>query len=344
MNQYRMPAEWEKHRATWIAWPYMESDFPGKLDAVRWMYCDFIKHASAVETVEILCLNEEMERDIKGRLARQNISGDIRIHRAQYNRSWLRDSGPIGVHSASDTKSSWVSFLFTGWGALPEVELDQTVPRFIAQASNRALDTSQDYKAQPVLEGGMLDVSGDGLIVITEECLLSEHQQRNAGFSKKDYERIFSEKLGAPNAIWLPWGVSGDDTHGHIDNVARFVGPRTIVVASADQSDTDQYQHLRENIEYLKSYRTPSGEKLDVIELPIPSPRFCDGMRLAASYLNFYFLNELVLVPTYNDQKDREVLGILSELAPDRKVVGIYCGDWILGGGSLHCSTQQEPG
>lgn len=343
MNQYRMPAEWERHRATWIAWPYMESDFPGKLDAVRWAYCEFIRHACQVEAVEILCLNEQMEQDIKSRLSRQNITGDIRIHRAQYNRSWLRDSGPIGVYAAENKKSQWVSFLFTGWGALPEVELDQTIPAYIANSSGKSIDCSHDYGAQPVLEGGMLDVSGDGLIVITEECLLSEQQQRNAGFSKKDYERIFAEKLGAPHALWLPWGVSGDDTHGHIDNVARFVGPRTVMVASADSSDTQQHGKLKENIEYLRGYRTPSGERLEVIELPFPSARFCDGMRLAASYLNFYFLNDLVLVPTYNDPRDREVLGILAELLPDRRVVGIYCGDWILGGGTLHCSTQQEP-
>jgi agmatine deiminase len=321
----------------------MESDFPGKVDAVRWAYCEFIRHACAVETVEILCLNQQMEDDLKERLSRQNISGDIRIHRAQYNRSWLRDSGPIGVYAKHSKQPQWVSFLFTGWGALPEVELDQTVPSFIAKSSARALDSSNEYAAQPVLEGGMLDVSGDGLILVTEECLLSEHQQRNAGFSKKDYERIFAEKLGAPHTLWLPWGVSGDDTHGHIDNVARFVGPRTIVVASADPSDSQQHGKLRENIDYLRAYRTPTGEKLEVIELPIPAARFCDGIQVAASYLNFYFLNDLLLVPTYNDPLDRDALGVLAGLLPTRRVVGIYCGDWIFGGGTLHCSTQQEP-
>jgi agmatine deiminase len=343
MNKYRMPAEWEKHRATWIAWPYMDLDFPGKLDTVRWAYCEFIRHACSVETVEILCLNDHMKLDLQSRLSRQNISGDIRIHTAQYNRSWLRDSGPIGVYVTSSNEAQWVSFLFTGWGALPEVELDQSVPTFIANSSGKLLDSSQEYGKQPVLEGGMLDVSGDGLIVVTEECLLSQQQQRNPGFTKKDYERIFAEKLGAPHTLWLPWGVSGDDTHGHIDNVARFVGPRTIVVAAAEAADVQQYAKLRENIDYLKSYRTPNGESLEVVELPIPTARFCDGMRLAASYLNFYLLNDLALVPTYNDPRDREALGILSELIPDRRVIGIYCGDWILGGGTLHCSTQQEP-
>jgi agmatine deiminase len=223
------------------------------------------------------------------------------------------------------------------------VELDQKIPTFIAQASSRALLSSDEQTSQPVLEGGMLDVSGDGLILITEECLLSEKQQRNRGFTKKDYEAIFANKLGAPHAIWLPWGISGDDTHGHIDNVARFVNPRTVVVASTDPSDSEQYAHLQENVDALRNYRTPTGERLEVVELPMPEARYCDGARLGASYLNFYFLNDRVLVPTYNDSRDQQVLGILSELIPDKKVIGVYCGDWILGGGTMHCSTQQEP-
>ena len=333
-----MPAEWEPHRATWIAWPYLESDFPGKLDAVRWAFCEFIRHVSKVECVEILCLNDELEADLRARLSRQQITGNIRIHRAHYNRSWLRDSGPIGVRG---DRPEWVSYLFTGWGHLPEVELDQTIPDFIAQTTKLPLQRENSHL--PVLEGGMLDVSGDGLVMVTEECLLSETQQRNEGFTKSDYEEIFDRDLGAPHTIWLPWGVSGDDTHGHIDNVARFVAPRTVVVASADKKDSEQYEKLQENISVLKAYRTPTGEKLTVIELPFPEPRYCDDMRWAAGYLNFYFANDLLLVPTYNDERDRVALGILADLVPNRKVIGIHCGDWILGGGTLHCSTQQEP-
>lgn len=341
MTTRRMPAEWEPHRATWIAWPYMESDFPGKVDAVRWAFCEFIRHVSKCERVEILCLNDELESDLRNRLDRQEIRGDIRIHRAKYNRSWLRDSGPIGVRG--DASPEWVSYRFTGWGALPEVEMDQTIPTFISQTTKISLRREHNPKELPVLEGGMLDVSGDGLIMVTEECLLSDTQQRNEGFTKADYEKIFATDLGAPHAIWLPHGVSGDDTHGHIDNVARFVGPRTVVVASADVEDTEQYEKLQENISVLKSYRTPSGEALTVVELPFPEPRYCDGMRWAAGYCNFYFANEMLLVPTYNDARDRVALGILAELVPDREVIGIHCGDWILGGGTLHCSTQQEP-
>lgn len=340
MNRTRMPAEWEPHRATWIAWPYMESDYPGKLDAVRWAYCEFIRHVSRVEYVEILCLNDELERDLRERLERQQITGNIRIHRASYNRAWLRDSGPVGIVGE---RSHWLSFTFTGWGHLPEVELDRQVPDFVSAATSVPLTQAQLGEAVPVLEGGMLDVSGDGLVLVTEECLLSETQQRNAGFTKWEYERLFAEYLGAPHTIWLPHGVSGDDTHGHIDNVARFVSPRTVVVASADQSDKEQYARLRENVEALQNYRTPSGEKLTIVEFPFPEPRYCDGDRWPAGYMNFYFANGLVLVPTYNDVRDRYALGLFADLLPNHKVVGIHCADWILGGGTLHCSTQQEP-
>jgi len=339
-HQKRMPAEWEPHRATWIAWPYLESDYPDKLDAVRWAYCEFIRHVSRVERVEILCLNEELESDLTQRLERQEISGDIRIHRASYNRAWLRDSGPVGVVGE---RPHWLSFTFTGWGHLPEVELDRLVPQFVSSATSVPLIEAQAGSARPVLEGGMLDVSGDGLILVTEECLLSTTQQRNAGFTKNDYERLFAEHLGARDTIWLPHGVAGDDTHGHIDNVARFVGPRTVVVAAADERDAEQYAKLRENVEALQSYRTSNGEKLTVVEFPFPEPRFCDGVRWPAGYMNFYFANGIVLVPTYNDLRDRQALGLLADLLPNHTAIGIHCADWILGGGTLHCSTQQEP-
>lgn len=340
MTTQRMPAEWEPHRATWIAWPYLESDYPGKVDAVRWAYCEFIRHVSRVERVEILCLNEDIERDARERLSRQAIKGDYAFHRAQYNRAWLRDSGPIGVVGGTP---QWVSFTFTGWGHLPEVELDQTIPDFIARTTSIPLHKKLKGNKQPVLEGGMLDVSGDGIILVTEECLLSDTQQRNEGFSKRDYEEIFASEFGCSSTIWLPHGVAGDDTHGHIDNVARFVNPRTVVVASAEPSDSAQYENLQENVQTLKDFRTSTGEKLTVVEIPFPEPRFCDGERWAAGYANFYFANGLCLVPTWNDERDRHVLGLLSELMPERKVIGINCSDWILGGGTLHCSTQQEP-
>jgi agmatine deiminase len=285
-------------------------------------------------------MTPELEVDLRTRLNRQQITGDIRIHRAAYNRAWLRDSGPIGVVGSVPR---WYSYLFTGWGALPEVELDQKVPAFIAETTAVDLIQGTLDASVPVLEGGMLDVNGEGLILVTEECLLSEHQQRNAGFTKKDYEKLFYDHLGCTSTIWLPHGVSGDDTHGHIDNVARFVNPHTVVVATARESDREQYARLQENVEVLKAFRTPRGEKLTVVELMMPEARYCDEARWPAGYANFYFANNLGLVPTFNDRRDRDALGLIADLVPDRDVIGIHCADWILGGGTLHCSTQQEP-
>ncbi len=335
-----MPAEWEPHRATWIAWPFLESDFPGKIDAVRWAYCELIRHLARDECVEILCLSDEMKSDVEARLSRQNISGDIRIHITPYNRSWLRDSGPIGVAGRT---LQWKSFDFTGWSTLAGFEHDQSIPQFISYTTGIPNEPVVINNRKVVFEGGMIDVSGDGLILATEECLLSHDQERNPGFLRKDYEQLFSNSFGSHETIWLPAGLVGDDTHGHIDNVARFVKPRTVLVASAPQHDAEQFSRTEGNIEALTAFRTESGEALEIIRLPLPEPRFCDGDRLAAGYANFYIANNLVLVPTYNDPEDRVALGILAELFPDRKVIGVNCTDWILGGGTLHCSTQQEP-
>jgi agmatine deiminase len=340
MTSERMPAEWEPHRATWIAWPFLESDFPGKIDAVRWAYCELIRHLCREEWVEVLCCTNEMKSDLETRLSRQNISGDIRIHIAQYDRSWLRDSGPIGVLGNTP---QWKSFAFTGWSVLGGFERDQGVPQFISDVTGLPNNPVVINNKRVVFEGGMIDVNGDGSILATEECLLSQNQERNPGFQRKDYEQLFHDSFGAHETIWLPFGLVGDDTHGHIDNVARFVKSRTVVVASAPVHDTEQFNRTEKNIEALTAFRTRSGDALEVIRLPLPEPRYCDGDRFAAGYANFYIANNLVLVPTYNDPQDRVALGILSDLFPERKVIGINCTDWILGGGTLHCSTQQEP-
>jgi agmatine deiminase len=194
-----------------------------------------------------------------------------------------------------------------------------------------------------VLEGGAFDVDGNGSVLVTEECLLSTVQARNPGLGKEGYGKIFAQYLGAPNVIWLKSGCSGDDTHGHIDDIARFVPGNTIVCASAAKDDREQYESSQENLAILRAARDTRGERFNVVELPYPTPLYCDGARLPASYLNFYIANGLVLVPTFNAPEDRLALGILSDLFPNRAVIGIHCIDWVLGYGTLHCSTQQEP-
>jgi agmatine deiminase len=233
---------------------------------------------------------------------------------------------------------------FNGWACFDDFGPDQGVPDFIAKVSEIPLVTAlrPDNAETLVLEGGAFDVNGEGSILVTEQCLLSDVQVRNPGLTRAGYEEAFGRYLGATNTIWLSSGCEGDDTHGHIDDVARFVAPHRIVVASAHERDREQYESSQENIARLRAAKDSQGRSFEVIELPYPSPLYCDGERLAASYLNFYISNSLVLVPSFNDENDRIALGILSDLMPNRRVVGINCVDWVIGGGSIHCSTQQE--
>ena len=343
LQPYLMPAEWSKHRATWIAWPHLDSDFPGKIEPVRWAFCELIRHLSQQEKVEVLCATEALKSDLLNRLERSGITHNVNAHLCPYERTWLRDSAPSLIKAG--TNKRWVKWNFNAWALYDNFGPDKNIPDFIAKASKFELESAlrEDNKAALVLEGGAFDVDGEGSILVTEQCLLSKVQERNPGLSKIDYENAFAHYLGATNTIWLSGGCEGDDTHGHIDDIARFVAPGKIVVASAQESDHEQYQSSLENIDRLKSAKDAKGNSLEIIELPYPSPIYCDGVRLPASYLNFYMSNKLTLVPTFNDEMDRLALGLLSELMPDRKVIGINCVDWVLGYGSLHCSTQQEP-
>lgn len=338
-----MPAEWAPHRATWIAWPHSEEDFAGKLDAVRWAYTEFVKNLSKYEVVEVICADEATKADLLLRLKRTGITENVRAHIKAYDRTWLRDSAPSMVKH--NNKNLWIKWIFNGWALFDNHLQDQAVPAYVSEASK--IDHLQalrpDGKGNAVLEGGAFDVDGEGSIMVTEQCLLSDVQERNPGLTREGYEELFTKYLGATKTIWLSAGCEGDDTHGHIDDIARFVAPGKVVVASADKSDPAQYQASQENIKRLKNTKDAKGRTLEVTEIPYPAPIYCDGIRLPASYANFYIANNIVLVPTFNDPNDRLVLNTLANLMPQRKVVGIHCVDWILGCGSLHCSTQQEP-
>lgn len=343
----RMPAEWEPHRATWIAWPHLESDFPGKLESVRWAYTEIVRHLSRNERVEILCATPELSAQVQSMLEGSGISGDYKIHIEPYHRSWLRDSAPTGVIKGQG--QAWVQWQFNAWAKYQDFEADLGVPTAIAKYSGREiLQAVRHDNQQPlVLEGGAIETDGQGTLLVTEQCLLSQVQERNSGFSRSDYEKAFKQYLGITNTIWLVGSCEGDDTHGHIDDVARFVAPGVVVVVAADPSDREEFEVSQANIERLRSAKDASGKKLEVVELPFPAPLYSkeDGelIRLPASYANFYLANGICLVPTFNDPKDRIVLGRLSELMPDRTVVGIHAVDYVLGFGTLHCSTQQEP-
>jgi agmatine deiminase len=337
-----MPAEWERHAATWIAWPHNESDWPGKLAPIRWVYGEFVRHLAPHERVRILVANDEIEREAEETLALVGVDRQrVDLVRVATNRSWTRDTGPLFVR-CDGTKLA-TEWRFNAWAKYDDWQLDQKVARAIAQAAGVDCVTIEAGGRPVVLEGGAIDVDGEGTLLATEECLLDTVQARNPELSREDMEGILRRELGAERVIWLGKGIAGDDTHGHIDDLARFVAPGRVVLCSEANARDENQRALAENRERLESARDAHGRKLDVIPLPMPAPLLFEGRRLPASYANFYIANDVVLVPTFNDAQDRVALGILAELFPTRRVIGIHCVDLVWGLGTLHCMTQQEP-
>lgn len=346
MTNTRFPAEWEPHRATWIAWPHEASDFPEKLDAVRWVYAEIVRLLGTSELVEILVHDEDVRADAIRRLALQGVPKEqYRLHLQPTNRSWLRDSAPTATLNDNGVVS-WCAWQFNAWAKYSNFELDHEVPGLISKISQRELSRAErpDNSQPLVLEGGSIDTDGQGTLLTTEECLLSNIQERNPGLSREGYEAAFEKYLGIKKVIWLDRGVEGDDTHGHVDDIARFVGPQTIVLAYEDDPTREYHAASVENFKRLKASSDANGRPLRVIKLPMPEPIYFDGGILPASYANFYIGNSVVVVPTFNSILDRTALNILAELFPTRRVIGIHAVDLVLGYGTLHCLTQQEPG
>ncbi|WP_005033952.1 agmatine deiminase family protein [Holophaga foetida] len=338
----RMPAEWEPHAATWLAWPHNAEDWPGKFAPIQWVYADIIRHLTRHERVELLVQDAEAEAKARRILARANaLNGNLRIHHLPTDRIWMRDSGCTFVQEGGHLKG--VNWLFNAWAKYGNWQRDCQVGEAMARIAGAEPVQALRREGRVILEGGSIDVNGEGILLTTEECLLSEVQQRNAGLTRTGYERVFAEHLGIRKVIWLDRGIEGDDTHGHVDDITRFVAPDTIVtVVEPDPADPN-HAPLAENLRRLKAERDLDGEPFRIVELPMPSPVFFEGRRLPASYGNFYIANGLVLVPTFNDPKDRLALNLLAELFPDREIVGIHSGDFIWGFGAMHCMTQQQP-
>jgi agmatine deiminase len=340
-----MPAEWEPHQATWIAWPHNRDDWPSKFHAIPWVYAEIVRHLHHSERVHILVNSAAVERAARKVLDKVPLDfGKIAFFRVPTDRSWTRDYLPIGVHR-DDGKLALVHFRFNAWAKYTNWRRDDRAGRRVGGhiGAGFIFHTKFRSRQQAVLEGGAIDVNGLGCLLTTEECLLSEVQQRNPGFGKDDYERLFSGYLGVKKVLWLGRGIAGDDTHGHVDDLARFVGPRTVVTVVEDDPKDVNYQPLQENLERLHGMTDQDARPLEVVKLPMPEPVWFDGQRLPASYANFYIANTVVLVPTFNDPADRQALGILAELFPDRTVVGIHAVDLVWGLGTLHCLTQQQP-
>jgi agmatine deiminase len=330
---FRMPAEWEPHQATWLAWPHERTDWPGKFAPIPWVYGDIVRHLAAVEQVFILIEDAATEKSARRVLAKCGVNVKaVEFVKHRTNRSWTRDYCPIFVRNKKNDIAI-TNWIFNGWAKYDNWRQDNKIPEFIAK--RRGL---LQFDPGIVLEGGSIDVNGAGLLLTTEECLLSESVQvRNPGLGRAQIERYFADYLGIERTIWLKNGIGGDDTHGHIDDLARFVDPNTVVIAAEENRSDLNYEPLRENLALLEQ----TG--LRVITLPMPTPVYFDGQRLPASYANFYIANGLVLVPTFNDPMDCVALNVLAALFPAREIVGIYCGDLVLGLGTLHCMTMQQP-
>lgn len=358
-----MPGEWEPHAATWIAWPHNRSDWPGKFATVPWVYAEIVRNLMRVERVEILVNDEDAEAKAREVLIAAEVlpkdadspgsrSGNVMFWRVPTDRAWVRDSGPIFLRRTAQRWSALpriaaTSWRFNGWAKYTNWKRDAQVSSELAKRL-RIPTWQPEVRGngklhRVVLEGGSIDVNGRGTVLTTEECLLSEVQQRNRGISREQLEQLFFDYLGVRKVIWLERGIAGDDTHGHVDDIARFVAPQVVIAAYEPDTSDPNHEPLRDNFLRLKKSTDQSGRPLRIAKLPMPAPVYFETQRLPASYANFYIANRLVLVPVFNDPNDRIALNILSGVFPGRTVVPIYCGDFILGLGALHCMTQQQP-
>jgi agmatine deiminase len=374
---YRMPAEWEPHASTWLAWPHFHGDWPGKFEPIPWVYAEIIRNLAKHERVDLIVKSRAAEKHARAVLERADaLSDNVCFHHWRTNRVWTRDSGCIFLShepratsheletnyesrdksldsepdrsrlAARDSKLLAFHFQFNAWAKYDNYKLDAKVgARMAKSAGAQIVRPMFGYKTEfpIVLEGGSIDVNGRGTLITTEECLLSTTQQRNPEMNRDAYEWMFAEYFGAPHVIWLGDGIEGDDTHGHVDDLTRFVSPNTVVTMVEPNAQDENYSALQHNLGRLRAARAQDGHHLNVVEIPMPRPVVFEGRRLPASYANFYIANGCVLVPVFNDPNDRIALNTLSELFPDREIVPIYCGDLIWGFGALHCMTQQQP-
>jgi agmatine deiminase len=329
---FRMPAEWEPHEATWIAWPHNKEDWPGRFAPIPWVYCEIVRKLAEVEKVRILV----NDAGTIGRATRMLRKSGANLAAVEFfiiptDRVWTRDYAPLFIRNAAG-EAAVTNWIFNAWAKYDDWHLDNAVN----SALIRKLDLPA-WESGMVLEGGSIDVNGKGLLLTTEECLLSPIQARNPSMSTAQIEHALLDFLGCDRVIWLKNGIAGDDTHGHIDDLARFVSPDTVIIGQEPDPEDPNHEPLLENLELLKR------EPLRIVTLPMPGPVEFEGRRLPASYANFYIANECVLVPTFNDPNDRIALNTLAELFPDRRVIGIHAVELVWGLGTLHCMTQQQP-
>ena len=343
MSKIHLPAEWEQHEATWLGFPHNTNDWPGKFPPIKWVYGEIIKFITRGEKARILVQSKEHKAKAESVLKSIGVDFNrVEFFMKKTDRGWLRDSSPQYIKDGNGIFA--VDFKFNAWAKYNNYKLDNKIPSFISEKIKlKKIDAEWNGK-QIVLEGGSIDTNGNGTLITTEECLLDQKiQVRNSDFTKEDYEEVFKKYLGISNTIWLKRGIAGDDTHGHIDDLCRFVNKDTVVLDCEENPSDENYIPLKENKELLKSVVLEDRSKLNIVDLPMPLPVIFKGQRLPASYANFYISNYAVLVPTFNDPNDRIALSLLSELFTDRKVIGIHSVDLVWGLGTIHCLTKEQP-
>ena len=374
---FSMPAEWERHEATWLIWPHNPADWPDKVDTVRWVYGEIVRKVCLGEVVRIL-VNSKADKKLAHRhLARAGAD----LSRVQFihhptNRGWTRDTGPIFVKRTGGVvgrasrlppgrlalefsttgetpaplpgglagETAIVHFHFNAWAKHDDWQKDRRVPEIAGRLLGKRLFNAQCNGKDFVIEGGGIEVNGRGTLLTTEQCYLDPKVQvRNPGLGRQEIEETLKDYLGVTNVCWLVAGPAGDDTHGHIDDICRFVNPKTVVLIKETNRKDVNHRPLAENWERIQDLRLEDGSRPEVVPLPMPAPLYFAGNRLPASYANFYVANAAVLVPTFNDPNDRIALGLLGELFKDRPVIGLHAVDLVLGRGTVHCLTQQQP-
>jgi agmatine deiminase len=340
---YVMPAEWEPHAATWIAWPHNRTDWPGKFGPIPWVFGEVVRHLSRHERVRILVQDAAHEARARRVLGRAGADlGQVDLLRVPTDRVWTRDSGAVLVRGPRG-KLAATLWRFNAWAKYPDFRRDIRVGERMARTLGVPAWRAEVAGRAVVLEGGAIDADGQGTLLATEECLLSDVQARNPGLGRAGTEAVLAEGLGVDEVIWLDRGIVGDDTHGHIDDVCRFVAPGRVVLCEERDAADENHVILAVDRERLAGARDAKGRRIEIVLLPMPRPLAFAGRRLPASYANFYVANGLVLVPTFNDPNDRVALGLLAELFPGRQVVGIHAADLVWGLGTLHCMTREEP-
>jgi len=349
---YRMPAEWEPHESTWLAWPHFRGDWPGKFEPIPWVYAEIVRTLARHERVDLIVNDANWEARARTVLEKADaLSDNVCFHHWRTDRVWMRDSGCIFLAPTADHADSGLlalHFQFNGWAKYPNYKLDEKNGERIGKAASVRIvqpfmvDRLGD-RHRVVLEGGSIDVNGCGTLLTTEECLLSTTQQRNPSMDRAAYEQMFADYFGVQSVIWLDSGIAGDDTHGHVDDITRFVAPNTVVTMIEVNEQSENHAALHGNLGRLRNARTLEGQKLEIVEIPMPRPVVFEGRQLPASYANFFIANGAVLAPVFNDPNDRIALNTLAEVFPTREIVPIYSGDLIWGFGALHCMTQQQP-